>query len=173
MQEWVLAFISRTSRANPVFKSSISNWRFSGAAFPNRTEWVCLPVKPLEQIQCSNLVFKTQIEPVWHRIKQACSSVKLACSLWLYPSYRTDSSTEQRYVAKLLIFNKYSGKLTDDTRWIGLFSSRIKAVPHGSVLSQLLIMVFLWYTIIIYNSTASTCINKVHFPHTIETYCIS
>ena len=42
------------TRVNPVFKSSILNWRFSRAAFPNRTERVCLSVEPLEQIQCSN-----------------------------------------------------------------------------------------------------------------------
>ena len=53
-----------------------------------------------------------------------------------------------RYIAKLLIFSKYSGKLTEDTPRISVFSSRNKAVPTGSVLSQLLIMVCLWYTIL-------------------------
>ena len=59
-------FIIRTARANPAFKYSISNWRFSRAAFLNRTEQACLSVEPLEEIQCSNIVFKTQIEPVCH-----------------------------------------------------------------------------------------------------------
>ena len=86
-----------------------------------------------EQILCSNLVFKTQIKPVCHRIKQVCSSIKLthSLSLWLSLSYRTESSTEQQYIAKLLIFNKYSGKLMDSTPWIIVFSSQIKAVPCG------------------------------------------
>ena len=55
-----------------------------------------------------------------------------------------------------------SGELTDDTRRISIFSSRIKALPHGSVLSQLLIMVCLWYTILTI-AHASICINQVTF----------
>ena len=96
-----------TTRANPVFKSSTSNWRFSRAAFPNRTE--CLSVE--RHWSKSSVQIKTQIQTVCHRIKRACSSSKLegSLSLWLYPSYRTESSIEQRYIAKLLIFYKYSG----------------------------------------------------------------
>ena len=43
-------FIVRTTKANPAFKYSISNWRFSRAVFLNRTdhEPVCLSVEPLE-----------------------------------------------------------------------------------------------------------------------------
>ena len=36
------------------------------------------------------------------------------------------------------------------------------------MLSQLLIMVCLWYTILTI-VLASTCINQVHFPHTLDT----
>ena len=61
-------FIIRTTRANPAFKYSISSRRFSRAAFLNRTGRACLSVEPMEQIQCSNIVFKTQIEPVCHII---------------------------------------------------------------------------------------------------------
>ena len=71
--QWKLhraVFIVRTTRANPAFKYSMSNWRFSRAVFLNRTEPVCLSVKPLEQIQCSNIVLKTQIEPVCHIINE-------------------------------------------------------------------------------------------------------
>ena len=95
-----------TTRANLVFKSSISNWRFSQAAFSNRTECVFI-----SQTTGANPVFnsiKTQNKPICHRIKQACLSIKLVCSLslWLYPSYWTESSTKQRYTAKLRVLGK-------------------------------------------------------------------
>ena len=59
----------------------------------------------------SSVQIKTQIEPVCRRIKRVYSSIKLACSssLWLNSSYRTERSTEQRYIAKLFIINNYSG----------------------------------------------------------------
>ena len=41
-----------TTRASPVFKSNTSNWRFSQATFPNRTEWVF--------ISRANPVFKSK-----------------------------------------------------------------------------------------------------------------
>ena len=77
---WKSVFSSRTTRANPVFKSSISNWRFSRQHFQTElNECVYHAVE---------LMFKTQIGPVCHRIKRACSAIKLACSLslWLCPS---------------------------------------------------------------------------------------
>ena len=39
VQERVFVFISRTSRANPVFRSSISNWRFSRVAPVSEQNW--------------------------------------------------------------------------------------------------------------------------------------
>ena len=51
---WKSVFSSRTTRANPVFKSSISNWRFSRQRFLTElNECVYHAVKPLEQSQCS------------------------------------------------------------------------------------------------------------------------
>ena len=72
-------------------------------------DWICW--MSVYQSSKSSVQIKTQIEPVCRRIKGVCSSIKLVCSrsLWLYSSYRTESSTEQRYIAKLFIFNNYSG----------------------------------------------------------------
>ena len=93
-----------TTRASPVFKPSTSSWRFSRATFPNRTEWVFISrANPVFELKHKSNLFAVELN--------VCSSIKLACSrsLWLYSSYRTESSTEQRYIAKLLIFNNYSG----------------------------------------------------------------
>ena len=59
-------FIIRTTRANPAFKYIAYRTESSvGQRFwTELTGRVCLSVEPLEQIQCSNIVFKTQIEPV-------------------------------------------------------------------------------------------------------------
>ena len=103
----------------------------SGSFFLER---LCSPVEPLEQIQCWNLAYRTEgrlsrqcfrtelNERVYHTVEssvqntnricfatelnESCSSIKLACSLslWLCPSYWTESSTEQRYIPILLIF---------------------------------------------------------------------
>ena len=91
-----IVFTSRTTRANPVLKSSISNWRLSRQCF--RTELNERVYHKVESsVQNTNRIcFATELN-------ESCSSIKLACSLslWLCPSYWTESSTEQRYIQGL------------------------------------------------------------------------
>ena len=66
---WKSVFSSQTTRANPVFKSSIIELKVQSAASPNRTEQVCL--------SCGRTTGRSnsksdQIGPVSHRIKRAC-----------------------------------------------------------------------------------------------------
>ena len=94
-----IVFTSRTTRANPVLKPSISNWRLSRQCFRTQlNERVYHTVESSVQ-NTNRICFATELN-------KSCSSIKLACSLsvWLCPSYWTESSTEQRYIPVLLIF---------------------------------------------------------------------
>ena len=102
-----IVFTSRTTRANPVLKSSISNWRLSRQCF--RTELNERVYHTVESsVQNTNRIcFATELN-------KSCSSIKLACSLslWLCPSYWTESSTEQWYIPILLIFRECMTNVT-------------------------------------------------------------
>ena len=99
--EIVCSSVEPLVRANPVFKSSISNWRFNQQRFQTElNDCGYHAVKPLEQIQSSKHksdLFATEFKP-------ACSSIKLTGSLC--PSYGTESLTEQQYIAKLFMIFK-------------------------------------------------------------------
>ena len=89
-----IVFTSRTTRANPVIELKVES-----AVFPNRTERACLSTVESSVQNTNRICFATELN-------ESCSSIKLACSLalWLYPSYWTESSTEQPYIPILLIF---------------------------------------------------------------------